>query len=144
MKRSIPSIAVPTVALLLVGLLGLGAGYVLAMKARFPNTISHAFSEAPEADPGHIYPASGAVLWLLHDQDLLGHQETRYHLRVSSSTGDREYPIVTFSVGDVGGLMDARQARFQWDREQPALTFTLGEFQHRFDLGRPISIYRRG
>jgi len=142
MKRS-SRIAVLCVASALVGLVGLGVGYVATMYAKFPNTISHAFSEAPGAKTGAIYPASGAVLWLLHDMDLSGWQHLSYYLHVSPSSGDREYPMMIFSVPDVGRLMDAGAARFEWEQEKPALVFTLGEFRRRIELGNWIEVHGR-
>jgi hypothetical protein len=128
-------------AFVLVGLLGFLIGVIFTMEARFPNNISHVFSEAPAAESGYIYPASCAVLSLLHDADLFGKHELRYVLRVSSSTGDREYEPITFSVEDVGSVIDTKKAVFDWNAEQPILTFQLGNFQHRFDLGEKLSIH---
>ncbi len=52
--------------------------------------------------------------------------------------------MVTFSVPDVGRLMDAGEARFEWEQEKPALVFTLGEFRRRIELGNWISVHGRG
>jgi hypothetical protein len=142
MKRSsrIPRLAL---AFVLVGLLGFLVGVVFTMEARFPNNISHAFSKAPDAESGYIYPASCAILSLLHDADLSGQHELRYVLRVSASTGDREYEPITFSVEDLGSLVDANKAVFDWNTEQPELVFQLGNFQRCLDLGEKLSIHSK-
>ena len=142
MKRSIRIMMLSTM-FVLVGLVGFFAGYTVTMEARFPCTISHAFSKAPDGGPGSIYPASCAVLWLLHDTDFVGHNELRYVLRVSSSTGDREYLPVSFSVEEAGGLLDAGQARFTWSEEEPTLVFRLGQFHHRFKLGKMFRLHKK-
>lgn len=139
MKRS-HLITLLSVAFVLVGLIGFLAGIIFTMEARFPNNISHAISEAPDAESGYVYPASCAVLSLLHDADLSGHHELGYVLRISSSTGDREYESISFSVEDVGSMMDAKKAVFNWTTEQPSLDFQLGNFVHHFDLGKKVSL----
>ena len=140
MKRS-RRITVLSIAFVLVGLACFLGGVLFATEASFPNTISHTSSRAPDVRPGVIYPASVAVLWLLHDTDLFGHHELRYVLHVHSSTGDREYAPITFSVEEVGSVVDASQARFEWNTEEPTLVFQIGDFQHRFDLGEKLSVH---
>ncbi len=143
MKRSHQIVGL-SLAFVLVGVLGFLAGIIFTMEARFPNNISHAFSEAPKAESGYVYPASCAVLSLLHDADVFGHHELQYVLHVSSSTGDREYAPITFTAEDVGSMIDAKQAAFDWRTEEPALVLQLGNFQHQFDLGEKISLHSNG
>lgn len=51
---------------------------------------------------------------------------------------------MTFSVTDVGRLMDAGEARFEWDQDEPALSFTLGDFHRRIELGKKIVLVLEG
>jgi hypothetical protein len=142
MKRSYHIIML-SVAFVLVGSLSFLGGVFFTMESRFPSTISHVFSDAPDAGPGLIYPASSAVLWLLSDSDVFGHHELRYILHITSSTGDREYESITFSPEDVGAVIDASRARFDWDTEKPCLDFQIGDFCHHIDLGEMLSVHSK-